>query len=85
MINGRELPKTTVSKTITTSGATTGSLFVSEQIEDLRGQTLLSRSPDANGDNQPEVMTYTYDPATRSQSSIGADGIKRISTRYADM
>ena len=82
--NGRTLPKTTVTQTISAGSNTTGSLLVSESISNLRGRTLISRSPDANGDNTPETTTFTHSPATRTESTTGPDNVTVTRTRYAD-
>jgi RHS repeat-associated protein len=82
-INGRNLPKTTRTRSVTSAGNTM-SQFLGESIENLAGQTILSRSPDANGDGQPEETTYSENIATRTTSITGPDGTTSTSTRYAD-
>jgi hypothetical protein len=82
-INGRNLPKTTRTRSVTSAGNTM-SQFLGESIENLAGQTILSRSPDANGDGQPEETTYSENIATRTTTSTGPDGTISTSTRYAD-
>jgi RHS repeat-associated protein len=81
---GRALPKTAVTRMVAAGGNSTGSLLVSETVSDLRGQPLVSRSPDANGDNIPETFTYTHNSATRTESSTGPDGVTRTRTTYTD-
>jgi RHS repeat-associated protein len=83
-LGGRTLPKITITQTISAGSNTTGSLLVSETVENLRGQTLISRSPDANGDNVTEAITYTHNPGTRTDSTTGPDGITLSITGYAD-
>jgi RHS repeat-associated protein len=83
-IGGRTLPKTTVTQSISAGNNNTGSLLVSETVNNLRGQTLISRRPDADSDNTPETTTYTHNPATRTESSTGPDSVTATRTSYAD-
>ncbi|MCU0797656.1 MAG: hypothetical protein MUF31_17175, partial [Akkermansiaceae bacterium] len=76
-------PRTRVTRTVT-AGANSATVLVSESVSNLRGQTLLSRSADSNGDGNPEVMTYTHDETNRIRTSTGPDGITQVSTSYAD-
>src|SRR5690606_2717450 len=83
-LGGRNLPKTTITQTITSGSESSGFLLVSENVVNLRGQTLLSRSPDVDGDGNPEVSTYDREVITRTNTSTGADGVTHVSTSYAD-
>jgi RHS repeat-associated protein len=82
-IGGRVLPKTTVTRSITAGSSSTASLLVSESINNLRGQTLVSRSPDTTGDGVDETTTYTYSPTTRTSTYTNARGTT-TSTYYKD-
>ena len=83
-LNGRTLPKTTVTRAISSGAISMDSFFVFDSVSNLCGQTLLSRSPDANGDNIPDSTTHTHNPAARTDSTTGPDGITRTTTCYAD-
>jgi RHS repeat-associated protein len=82
-LNGRTLPKVTHSRSVTAAGNTM-SQFLGETISNLAGQTIISRSPDANGDGTKEQTTYTHNLAARTTSVTGPDGTTSTSTRYAD-
>ncbi len=69
----------------TTSGGST--LFVSESTRNLAGDTVTSKSPDANGDGSPETTTIatTY-PAGggKTVTTTYPDGSTSIRTSFAD-
>lgn len=92
-VGGRDCPKTTVTESLTAQEIPLDEeeqplypivRFVSESVSDLRGQTIISRSPDANGNENPEVTTYLQDVASRTRSSTGPDGIMTTTVSYAD-
>ena len=82
---GSPLPRTVVTQSVTGSAAT-NSILISESVVNYRGQTIIRRSPDADGDGNPEITSTIESINASGRSIVTVDplGNASTSTYFAD-